>query len=85
MDDRTMLQLAAEAAGIKGWFANDSPNSPIFFDNPNNRSMYGVWNPLADDGDALRLAVKDSDFAKYYNADNLTYWGWRLSIAPDFV
>jgi hypothetical protein len=47
--DRELLELAAKAAGIEvtgidraAWL---------------NRTSYG-WNPLADDGDALRLAVK---------------------------
>lgn len=50
MDDKTMLELAARAAGIGGmhypkggWLINGS---------------FDVWNPLTDDGDALRLAVK---------------------------
>ena len=53
MTDRELLELAAKAAGIEisSW------------------SIYGayvgglegeVWNPLTDDGDALRLAVKRS-------------------------
>lgn len=76
MDDRTMLMLAAKASGINGWFANDSPNSPIFFDNPNNRSMYGVWNPLADDGDALRLAVKlGFQFGLTMDTGGMAHWG----------
>lgn len=57
MSDRELLKLAAKAAGISGWFANNAPDSPIFFDDPDNRSCYGSWNPLTDDGDALRLAV----------------------------
>lgn len=40
------------------WFANDALDSPMFFYQPGNLSSYGVWNPLTDDGDALRLAVK---------------------------
>ena len=49
MDDRTMLELAAKAAGYEyarhgGYIVVDGI--------PRN------WNPLTDDGDALRLAVK---------------------------
>jgi hypothetical protein len=51
MNDRELLELAAKAAGIDAiWFdelaafvANDTPNAE--------------WDPLNDDGDALRLAV----------------------------
>lgn len=43
-NDRELLELAAKAAGY---------NDPIFV------KMIGkIWNPLTDDGDALRLAVK---------------------------
>lgn len=47
MDDKTMLELAAKAAGAywfgcyRCWYMGDNP-----------------WRPLTDDGDALRLAVK---------------------------
>ncbi|HEV2612555.1 MAG TPA: hypothetical protein VGU61_19995 [Noviherbaspirillum sp.] len=58
MTDRQMLELAAKAADITGTWAavhqaygkppveGINTGSPIF------------WNPLTDDGDALRLAVK---------------------------
>jgi hypothetical protein len=51
--DRELLELAARAAGIAGhWQGNDFCLSV-----PSSHSWYH-WNPLADDGDALRLAVK---------------------------
>lgn len=66
MSDRDLLRFAAKAAGIEfEW-----KSRPVFF---GPRDMYGVrernfvdvamlasgriWNPLEDDGDALRLAV----------------------------
>lgn len=54
--DRELLELAAKAAGI--YVANDEFGNPtdLFCDAP-NASAY-EWNPLTDDGDALRLAVK---------------------------
>jgi hypothetical protein len=56
--DRELLLAAAKAAGMdRMWFANDGADSPMFFHRP-NKSVYGEWNPLTDDGDALRLAVK---------------------------
>ena len=58
MTDRELLELAAKAAGVVGHFASDGEDSPIFFHNPKNPSIWGQWNPLTDDGDALRLAVK---------------------------
>lgn len=53
MNDKEMLELAAKAAGID------------WFDDPAAKHGCGLhmksgpfWNPLTDDGDALRLAVK---------------------------
>ena len=63
MTDKELLELAAKAAGIKGGFEQDPAykwqerqNWVIPYNN--NGLMSGiVWNPLTDDGDALRLAV----------------------------
>jgi len=54
MTDRELLELAAKAAGIE--FNNKrSPTSSVaLYFGPS----VGWWNPLTDDGDALRLAVK---------------------------
>lgn len=50
--DRELLELAARAAGIdiRRWFADTFECGYMV----NGRG----WNPLTDDGDALRLAVK---------------------------
>ncbi|HEJ2806541.1 TPA: hypothetical protein SL251_004914 [Pseudomonas aeruginosa] len=49
MNDRELLELAARAAGIDRVLAE-----PINF----STGVEYYWNPLTDDGDALRLAVK---------------------------
>ena len=49
MKDRELLELAAKAAGI--WDDSD-PSSGLL------KGTGQYWNPLVDDGDALRLAVK---------------------------
>lgn len=51
MTDRELLELAAKAAGLPecGWMG------PAFMYVKENR--FTDWNPLTDDGDALRLAV----------------------------
>lgn len=52
MDDRELLELAARAAGLKArWFPEHAPGLKLF-------GVNAPWNPLADDGDALRLAVR---------------------------
>lgn len=49
MEDRELLELAAKAAEISGtWLPNGTLAT----------SELGRWNPLTNDGDALRLAVK---------------------------
>lgn len=64
MNDKELLELAAKAAGglvyveEMGWIHEDADG---------NRGAW--WNPLTDDGDALRLAVKL----------NLTVESWRDS------
>jgi len=50
MTDREYLELAAKAAGIEVWF--DGNGTPWV-----DGDKY-VWNPITDDGDAFRLAVK---------------------------
>ena len=56
MTDRELLELAAKAAGmhltLAGYIKNGDEGNPVY-SHPDYK-----WNPLADDGDALRLAVK---------------------------
>lgn len=54
MSDRELLEQAAKAAGIAGEYLRYWGDSGINTGDPDN----GLWNPLEDDGDALRLAVK---------------------------
>ena len=55
MTDREMLELAARAAGIKGKVINAEGLGAWI---PMPGASSAVWNPLDDDGDALRLAVQ---------------------------
>ena len=55
MNDRKLLELAAKAAGIEDYdfMLDGSIYYRVKFE------IWGkTWNPLTDDGDALRLAVK---------------------------
>lgn len=64
MRDKEMLELAAKAAGIIGKYADDysydyyyqGKKSGILYEH--DHGGWHVWNPLTDDCDALRLAVK---------------------------
>lgn len=65
MNDRELLELAAKAAGMKTRpFANGS----ITRWHERGPEDHTAWNPLTDDGDALRLAVKlQIDIKQYVN------------------
>ena len=62
-EQRRLLELAAKAAGIEiEWNVMINPHSPILTPKTlQERNWLGhehtPWNPLVDDGDALRLAV----------------------------
>lgn len=56
MSDRELLEMAAKAAGYDVVFIHDD-KIPMRRNIQNHKGMK-IWNPLADDGDALRLAVK---------------------------
>lgn len=55
MTDRELLEAAAKAAGMMGALTWTPGATPWLRVDPDNTRL---WNPLADDGDALRLAVK---------------------------
>lgn len=55
MTERELLELAAKAAGIELDFSVRGDNPPYYV---NERGGHSSFNPLTDDGDALRLAVK---------------------------
>lgn len=61
MNDKELLGLAAKAAGINLWWDGDSPKEIVhqWSGNPEDdgEERDSPWNPLTDDGDALRLAV----------------------------
>ena len=85
MTDRELLELAAKAAGYKKYYTHylgrDSfvTYDEIYYSEVKERQVTEDktmdWNPLTDDGDALRLAVdllmsveisKDEDFTYVY-------------------
>lgn len=90
---RELLTLAAKAVKIEGDY------EPKYFHGagPNNHGIYvkdtgWVWNPLDDDGDALRLAVK-LDIEVFQGQEEngpsacAGYWGkpWRRDVSRLFI
>lgn len=72
-NDRELLELAAKAAGI------NTKECPVFEYGVDWGGKAGIWNPLTDDGDALRLAVKlriSIDFHRQAVADGLACPKW---------
>jgi len=65
MTNRELLVLAAQAAGIA--------DGAVFYDMENDKE----WNPLTDDGDALRLAVK-------LKLEGIIWYG-DTTVASDFA
>jgi hypothetical protein len=78
MTDRELLEAAAKAAGIEtcGWRAHEF--QPGYFVNPPvETGAYAVWNPLADDGDALRLAVR---LGLHIQPSDTDCWATHLAV-----
>ena len=85
MTDRDLLELAAKAAGLSLSHCDDS----VWDD---ERADYVGWNPLTDDGDALRLAVnlgllispsayKPGENA--YGFVNVAWYGQKVGFEPE--
>jgi len=57
MSDKELLEFAAKAAGINGSYVenDDWYGTGIIYTDPDDCNQ--CWNPLTDDGDALRLAI----------------------------
>ena len=54
MTDRELLEYAAKAAGINRYYYEYLGKWGLIEDDPES----GWWNPLIDDGDALRLLAR---------------------------
>lgn len=59
MTDRELLELAAKAAGLGGFrYCENWRGMAEWIESDGGWFGGRSWNPLRDDGDALRLAVK---------------------------
>jgi len=77
MTDREMLELAAKAAGFVSYDHENSLATDMW-------SKGYRWNPLTDDGDALRLAVQ-LDLHVHPSGDEVWVSNPATSLAEDVV
>lgn len=71
LNDRELLEMAAKAAGPDFWYGEPLNQ---FMDRGNGNRQ---WNPLTDDGDALRLAnTLEIDIEFHVNVEAIA-WGRR--------
>lgn len=66
MTDRELLENAAKAAGLTCVW---SPSRPDYESNQEQQPIY--WNPLEDDGEALRLAGHKNGTASEHGSFSL--------------
>lgn len=76
MNDRELLELSARAAGMDVRWISESYYGPTMMV-MEDESGGPPWNPLTDDGDALRLAVR----LAFNKAMSLTWQGGLISYA----
>lgn len=72
--DTELLELAAKAAGF---FLQIAPVSQTLHITTPDGNLQGEWNPLTDDGDALRLAVKLKIGCEIHSG---RAWAWSETI-----
>lgn len=60
MEDKELIELAAKAAGITGYRYSEGFGCMAHWNESDGGwfDACGLWDPLRDDGDALRLAVE---------------------------
>jgi len=80
MTDRELLEMAANAAGLRATGHYDF-QCGLEVSAPHNAPYY--WNPLEDDGDAFRLALAlhiQADASADYTCIAVTNYGWREAV-----
>lgn len=79
MDDRTLLELAAKAAGWKRIRVEENGVYKVHGWHEGYEADWEYWNPLTDDGDALRLAASlEIDIEFHINVEAIA-WGRRAN------
>lgn len=91
MNDKELLEKAAKAAGIEVVRSRlDDPACIDFLIRKSPRNIMqelGPWNPLSDDGDALRLAVKLRMLVEVsdWGATAITEQGANEGATPEYA
>ena len=92
MTEREMLELAATAIGLENHYWGEVPTENlldyvVITTHDDGRVSTHKWNPLGDDGDALRLAVKLNLDIRYesYDAGIAVIVGAAWDGAPEAV
>jgi hypothetical protein len=84
MTDKELLKLAAKASGMTLCSEWDCSKDGIFIGT--GKGDLTVWNPLTNDGDALRLAVMlEMDVAPMSEVTEVLYWVNRELCELDSV
>lgn len=88
MTDRELLELAAKSAGLQlcgyCWVSDNEDDDEcsvlesVFVKHHPRQELATTWNPLTDDGDALRLAVNIGMRVYVYTEDLATTVGFNL-------
>ena len=81
MADRDLLTLAAKAAGIEMQWDTWANPPMVLSENGIDTS---TWNPLTDDGDALRLVVKlGIPFHVFYEHKSVIAYSKKTNLHPE--
>ena len=80
MTDREMLEFAAKAADLELFDGVYGDKLRVYYTCPHTRlNRYAPWNPLTDDGDALRLAVRCAQLFGFYRFLR----AWLIAMATE--
>lgn len=85
MNEREMLEMAAKAAGFELRFSPEwhDVGEPQIRVNRGRCTDWEYWNPLQDDGEALRLAVKlNIEFACFDKEQQTNAGVWTPDSKP---
>jgi hypothetical protein len=72
IDANNLLELAAKATGLAHFSEDRDPYSPNFGQRE--------WNPLVDDGDAMRLMLHCNLRIEYLPYCKVRIWGCGISV-----